>query len=158
MSTLSRTTTGWMPTALDITRGWMRFMVTNQPAPMTSEMGMSASGWVSTAAGFLVLIALLGPVFTSALTGVMRELRRPAPMQPLGNKPSVANLSGRPRGAPVARSKQGTPLHGAVAANSRGQVRQLLESAGAAEIRIYDQPTPDGWLAEFLLQALPFIS
>ena len=50
MSTETRTTTGWMPTVLAMTRGCTMFMVTNQPTAMTMMMGMSASGWVSMAA------------------------------------------------------------------------------------------------------------
>ena len=49
MSTDTSTTTGWMPTALAMTRGWMMFMTTNQPMPMTTSVGMTTSGLVRTA-------------------------------------------------------------------------------------------------------------
>ena len=108
ITTDARTTIGWMPTAPDISRGEMTFIVTNQAMPMTIRTGSATSGLSSSATatggsqdtngpknGIIwsrpaatVVTAAYGSPNTMLTTAVSRPKNRPMTTWPRRNPPN----------------------------------------------------------------------
>ena len=100
------TTAGWMPTASPMTRGWMMFMTTNQPAIMRASVGRSASGLVRRATATGGAHEMNGPKNGIAcrmpeLTAVSGAKSRPSRrLVPAATRPYTKPMSAWPRRKP----------------------------------------------------------